>query len=442
MSVRNFAVRRWPWILGAAALGVAIAIPLRIRSRGLARYAAVKAAVLAGGGGLEEFLREAPPVDPGLQARWRRLTDRAVASRIGSTPYRWKVADWLNGGGPEPEGARALYDADAEIRAEASLLLAEGIPLAGAYGWWVAGGGGPVLVPGSARIENLLGVKNLANLLFLQAAMEQDPGPALETLDRMHGVFARPGTLIDAMIGTAVAEIRDETYARLAAVRRLPRAAGERWLSEAPSEPGRVAFAIRGERLLYFEPVAEIVVSGSFSGARLGGPTGAPTGPFDWLRGGGRASGWWLHGAEACARVLEHYAGVEQGIREGTGIPDLPGEGDAAGRLTESLTPNSRAIVSNALGARQRHRVARAFVRALEDPVERLLPPGGPGELPIVVELPQPGRLRVRSDPTGPLPPAWRGIEPPRQPEPEKGPPRPFLWRAAWIEADLPPAVR
>jgi hypothetical protein len=94
------------------------------------------------------------------------------------------------------------------------------------------------------------------------------------------------------------------------------------------------------------------------------------------------------------------------------------------------LCSNMHSIAATALAARRRHRLARAFVRALRAPVEGVLSADGPGDLPFVVEWTGPERLRVRSDGSGPLPPD------------PAGPRKPFVWGNGFVEADLPPSAR
>ena len=441
---RPWWIRRWPWILAVVTVAALVWIPLSIRARGRAHYAAARARMAAAGmgGGLEEFKRDAPVVDPNIQARWRSVVLRAGSCALQMKPLRGRISDWMVGGGPEPEGAREAYEADAEIRADAAALLAEGLPVPGVLGNWLASGGGRINPLGGIHCENLLGVKNLANLFLVQAAFEEDPGAALAVLDRMHEAFARPGALIDGMIGTILADTRDETYARLALAGRLPREAGDWWLAEEPVEPRRVAVSLRGERVLFLEPLAEGIATGTISGADFSMDVGIRSSPSKWLEGRGEASAWWLHGSEAFARVLEYYGEGETALREGSALPTAPDVADAAGRLAGVIHTNLPALASTALMARQRHRTARAFVRAVKAPIEGVLPAGGPAELPIVVERMGAARLRLRTDTSGTLPPAWQGIGLPMPPPDPSGPPKPFVWGYGFIEADLPAPPR
>jgi hypothetical protein len=440
----SFLVRRWPWIAGAAAVAVVVAVPLVVRARGRAHLAEAKARLVALGlgGGLEDLRREAPPVDAALQARWRRAVDGAAGSRFMARPLRWRVADWMNGGGPEPEGARAAYEADGEILAEAAGVLAEGQPVAGILGSWVAGGAGPVHPPGGLRFENLLGVKNLASLFFVQAAFEADPGPSLGALDRMHAAFGRPGCLLDAMIGIVIGDIRDETYARLAAAGRLPGEAGDRWLAEEPVEPERLVRALRGERLFFLQPLFDGLESGTIPLSAVAGGAPLPSNPARWLESRGQASGWWLHGSEAAARILDNFGSVEAALGAGRPVPAEVESEDAAGRLASGLFGNLSAAATSALMGRQRHRMARAFVRACRRPRgelrEGVLLGGGPADFPVLLALPAPGRVRVTVDVNAPVPCALSGLSLPGGPIQEVAKPSPFLWRQTLIEAALP----
>jgi hypothetical protein len=450
--------RRWPWLLAGFVAAALFVLPYAVRSRGRAHLAATRARLAAGGFGasLEDLRRGAPEVDPSTQARWRAVVARAVS--MDRPALRGKAAEWAAGNAvAEPPGARTRYEQDGELRAEAAATLAEGPVTAGGLGSWLAGGGGPIQPAYGVRCENLLGVKGLADLFDMETMFAADPGPALASLDRMHAAFARPGTLIDGMIGLVVAGRRDETCARLALRGRLPREAGDRWLAEEPVEPFRVAESLRGERLLFLGPILEGLESGRVSPSTLGlgSRTSFAQDPGAWMEGRAASSGWWLHGFEAGARVLEYYAGMEEALRKGRRIPPMPTSDGGAGQLTWSMSGNMTAVAMSALLARQSHRLARLFVRVVRMAGE----PGGlpadaaalrarlgasaaildfgPMDYPIVFERPAPDRFRLRADVSGPPLPTLEGIGSPEVPKPTEGK-QPFLWKQLLVEAQPP----
>ena len=447
MSAGAFVRRRWPWLLaGLVAAGV-VAWPLLVRARGIRRWEAAKARLEADGlgGGAAALQRLAPPADPEIQARWRQLVDAACRCNLMKTPPAfWSTKDWMISGGPEPEGARAVYDADAAIRAEAAALFAEGTPVAGVLGNWLAAGGGPVRDPVAYRCENLIGVQYLCNVLTVQAAFEKDPSEALASLEGVERTFARPGAIIDAIIGNVAADLRDQACVRLAAGGRLPPDAAARWLAEEPLYVDRIVLALRGERVFFIEPLAEGVLAGRIPLDALSGTSMNPLLPgvgarLDLPRS--EDFQWWLHGAEAFAISLDRNHGTEKVLASGSPYVE-PGEnGSAAEELASKFGGRFASVAYSVRMARQRHRMARALVRALRgDPATSV--PGGPEDFPLKITRGPAGRVRAALDLDAPRPARWTAEQVPSRDE-NQGGTMPLDWRQTYLEvAPLPPVER
>jgi hypothetical protein len=449
--------RRWPWkwIVPGVVVAVLVVYPVAVRSLGRSQLAETRAR-LAGegfGAGPEDLRRGAPAVDAMLQGRWRDVVRRAVS--MERIKVRIAVADWVVGNvAAEPPGGRKQLEDDAALRAEAAALLAEGPPVAGALGAWLSGSGDPSTV--SIPSENILGVKCLADAFDLEACLAADPGAALAALDRLHDAFAHPGALLDGMIGTMVADRRDEVHVRLAHAGRLPREVADRWLAEPPVEPYRVAASLRGERLLVLGPLLEGFEKGTIQADVFasggGGGSGGSLRIFD---NGGERSAWWLHGFSAGALVLEHEARWEAALRDGTAGPEPIAADGLRGAVVNQMDPNMAAVCSSAYMARARHRLARLYVRVVRMAGEpegvpadtgalrkrlgadaALLDPG-PVDPALVLERPAPGlvRVRVAFDPNPPA--ALRRMYVPEIPKALPGKPS-FAWKYGYIDARLP----
>ena len=234
----------------------------RARSR---LEATVAGHVAAEGGAPFAALRaELARLDPARQddtARWMESVPKAPGVGHRAPP------SWLNALGAteaDLDGA-ATWIEDTGVWADPMLdvLRAHGGCLTS------AGMSLPVLLaegepndPIELRLPNLIAVRSAAGYALLRALTRSDPVPALDDLDRLRAAMRPALTVLDAALGVAVEDTRDDAYLALAIRERLPEARLRAWASEPPSHFDLAADALRGERTCLLVPVARAVADG------------------------------------------------------------------------------------------------------------------------------------------------------------------------------------
>jgi hypothetical protein len=295
----------------------------------------------------------------------------------------------------------------------------------------------------------------VADLLRAASLGEVDPGPLLSALDRLEAVHARPGCVMDAVLGVLLEGSRDHAYLALEAARRLPPAPGDAWMGERCPHPRALADAVRGERHLVIEPFARAMESAGIPrSVVLGGRT---TGR---LEDAGIDMMWWLFGDRAMALALDEAADRESDLRRG-GPPRLRRNFHEEGRAGE-IAELFRNFDFTGLSAARRaeHGLARLGARVLRVSRERGGLPADREELrawlgadgalldgpwigiPVLVERPAPDRIRLRLDPAAPVPPELGNWTVPALPrDDDLG--FPVVLDAGWLEMPAPlPAPR
>lgn len=434
--------RWWHWLLFAAAfvLLMVFTVLFALRTTGRADYQRVSTDLRAKGkvATIDEFIAQAPAVDIKLQEAWHSWSGTApdYPELSGQT---FKRDDWVRyvlGEAPAPTTVlQEIEDRRAQMQVARDLLQDPRL-LVSAYGWLAHD-----LPPGkrslphtaAIRLPNLLHTRSLATWLHHAACTEADPKPALDDLDRFHRALSRPASLIDAMIWTAIAAIRNDTYLHLVLLDRLPTTNRDAWLAEDCRLVAGVADGYDAERVLFNDGWAQMgedtSIFRSFSTLQISHlETGFGTVPADewkeWLSLRWLYSGPWAWATihHDCAVTAEVEALISARLRGETltPIPDwsviLPryrGYGVIA-------MPNLLESGITALDAEARHRMYRVAVTLIADVPTSGLPtdvaalaqrlgnrhwlaPAG-DHLHLTYERLSPERFRVLVSPTSPVP--------------------------------------
>lgn len=397
---------RW-WMIAVATIVVlglgTLAVGVIQRADGKRRYQAQVAAEQVQGrvATVADFVNQTPPVDRTLQHAWAAWSTAHVSGLTDPQYDRAAWNHWLAAGG-EPPGliAATIKQRRADLDPALALLRRGGLLLS-ARGWAAA-----ELPPGrrtlhdvaKVTLPNLLAVRDLASWLGYAAVLAEDPAVHLADLDALRTAMDQPGTLIDAMIALALADIRNRAYVDLALRGGLSNQRAVAWLSESPRSLELVAEGIDGERALFIDGTA----------AWVGEST-----PFDLDRSGtlnhSGPSGWlshldiWVRGLDDCARMAEHNLHLADRLR---GLrPDAPSSIQAKlgalGRLgMASLSQCSLTAHEADAG----ERMARLALRVLMLARQSGLPPDHTALETAVgtVECrPVGDRLRLRYEPLG-----------------------------------------
>lgn len=228
-----------------------------------------------------------PPVDEVVQRRWReweqeQLSTETVGAGLGRQRRLVHVQDWaienlvwtgLGEGCDDsvwlddpssvcpPQAQQALTDAQARLAPIRDLLDNPRL-LLNASGWLAQEHrrGNTLRPAGYAEVPDptLLLTRNIAMALSLECLFDADRSNALRQLDGLVAATQRgKGSLVDAMIGVALAAIRDDTYLRLLRRNALPPAALTAWLAETPPHLARCSDGLVYDALVHQIPFCE-----------------------------------------------------------------------------------------------------------------------------------------------------------------------------------------
>ncbi len=270
----GFRLRWWMWIL--LVLVVIFSAIVGMRQHGWARFQAVQADLKAKGYATTavELVATAPPVDKDRQERlWRAMEvmqnhpwaewrcgtifDR-LREKSETDPDRLKISRNLLDGAIDMENLQSVLD--------------EGPVELSVFGWIERDPGRlakkSLVELGSTRIPVFLVSRGCANWWGSQAIAATDPSTALKRLDHWNQSLGHPGTLIDAMIGIAVSDIRDQTYLWLATRGRLPARQHTDWVNEEPRQIRWVGDAFAGERCLWWQAMSHSSTAEAFGYSR------------------------------------------------------------------------------------------------------------------------------------------------------------------------------
>jgi hypothetical protein len=362
------------WIAAAAAMAALVAVPFVLRARGKAELAAVRARLAAEGrgSGVGDLVPPGLAVDAAVQRHWQGLVARLLPLHAAAGSARRAAVRSAAGENavPDPAG-EALLASHRALRRELRDVLGRTKPVAGSIGAWLADGRPERRAGGLPADANLLGARVALHLLGAEALGGEDPEAAVAALDRLHGAWAHPGNLIEAMIGLVVSSERDEVRALRACAGFPPDAGEEAWLAEEPCEPGRTADGLRGERLGWLGPTLDRFERGELSATAM---AGGAAGPVAWTGLGSREPGtlhWWMHGLAAGARATGRLAAGEAALRDGLPFPDPPRDDGVVEELAGILEPNMFACGYSAFDRRTQGRASRAFVLLVREGARR-----------------------------------------------------------------------
>lgn len=390
-------------VLGLGTLAVGV-----IRADGKRRYQAQVAAEQAQGrvATVADFVNQAPPVDRTLQRAWAAWST-AHANASGWTDPQYDRAAWNHwlaaGGEPPALIAATIEQRRADLDPALALLRRGGLVLS-ARGWAAA-----ELPTGRRTVHdvtrmptpNLLAVRDLASWLGYAAVLAEDPAMHLADLDALRTALDQPGTLIDAMITIAIADIRNRAYVDVALRGGLTEQCAAAWLGERPRSLDLVAEGIDGERALFIDGTAAWVGESTLFDLDRNG-TLNHSGPSGWLS----HLDIWVRGLNDCARMAEHHlhhADRLRGLR-----PDAPLHSSSMQAKLGALGRLGMASLSQcSLTAREAdagERMARLALRVLMLARQSGLPPDhtaletamGTAECRPVGD-----RLRLRYEPLG-----------------------------------------
>lgn len=407
----GFRLRWWMWLIAAGL--VLLSAGLVIRWHGLARLAETQAELRRLGypTTMEELVATAPSVDRDRQARMSLLMN-SRAKWMDNIHHALPANDLRESRFAAADLAKrdqALQDG-ASSMAELERLLAEGPVELSVFGWCERDPAKlrsiDVNRAASSPLPNLTGVRAFVDWWSIQACLAADPEPHLRNLDRLIACQKHPGTLIDAMIGLACHEIRDQVHLWLACRGRLADERLRSWAGEAPHQLAWCAGGYAGERCVFQEPLS-----------RMRWDRGSLT-----FLGGGFFSGCWMflrswptQGHEA-ASTISILATVETDLLGRPRPTPRPTPFGYVSPLGQLLTHNLIECSITATEAATRHRLSRcaALVAAAfrrNGVLAAAMPPDAPARAinanqpALHYERLSPSRFRIGVDPHGPCPP-------------------------------------
>lgn len=244
----------WVWVLGLV-LTVVLAFGV-VRGHGAQRWRAVQRDITACG--LEtdpvRWVARAPVPDPARQAEARRLLEGMGAWKSWNRAWRPTIPTQPGEAIAQAESRRLLADGTADMQAIAS-LLDQGPLLLSMLGWLPRDDGRlrHMAIEDWAKtyIPSLLAMRACALWWANQAALGDDPLPALRRLERWTAATEPAGSLIDAYICVSLHHIRDDALLWLACHGRLPAEEAGRWLGEPTRLLDAGAAGLASERLFF-----------------------------------------------------------------------------------------------------------------------------------------------------------------------------------------------
>ncbi len=271
----GFRLRWWMWIL--LVLVIVFSAIFGMRQHGWTRYQAVQADLKAKGYATTavELVAKAPPVDKDRQERlWRAMEvmkNHPWAEWQGGTIFE-RLREKAENDPDRLKISRNLLDGAIDMENLES-VLDEGPVELSVFGWIERDPGRlakkTLWELATSRIPLLLVSRGCAHWWGSQAIAATNPTTALKRLDCWNKSLEKPGTLIDAMIGLAVGEIRDQVYLWLAVRGRLPAQQQIDWMTEDPQQVRWVADGLAGERCLWWEPMSHSNVAEAFEFTRF-----------------------------------------------------------------------------------------------------------------------------------------------------------------------------
>lgn len=442
MIALRWTPRWWHWLLFAVVfvLLMIFAVLFALRATGRADYQRVIVDLQAKGtvATIDEFIVKAPAVDATVQEAWH-VWSSTFPDYPDSSGHTFNKDDWIRyvlGQAPLPGSVLEEIEGRRKQMQVARDLLQDPRLLVSVYGWLAQD-----LPPGrralphtaAIRIPNLLSTRSLANWLHHAACTEADSKPALDDFDRFHRALSRPASLIDAMIWTAVANIRNDTYLHLALLGRLPATNRDAWLAEDCRLIGGVADGFEAERVLFNGGWTQLGEDTSFLGSFRAlkidqfeyGYGVAPSDAWkEWLSFQWLYSGPWawatIHHDSAITVELQAHISARLRGETMTPVPDWSVTLSRYRGYGAIAMPNLLESGITALEAEAKHRMYRIAVTLLTDAPIRDLPadaadlatrlgtrdwlaPSG-DRLHLTYERLGPERFRLLVSPTSPVP--------------------------------------
>jgi signal transduction histidine kinase len=315
---------------------------------------------------LDQLIASAPSLDPARQGRlwgWMREEPNRQTGHSAGQDESW----FLRGEAQAPEAVTEWMRARAPRMEALRSILAEGPVCTTTLGALAITREHLLTAESHERrvpIPNLIAMREAYRWFGLEAMTVPDPTTALDALDALDRSQQHAGTLIDAMIASACAAMRDRTYLRLVLRDRAPATHLRAWLAEVPDARAQMARAMRGERLLHWAYLADLLERSSLP---RGGDDVADT--IDW----------WLNGDRKIARMGRHNLVAEEvlaGSRPVAALDEFVGDETNQWLFGINVPAMMITIVSTDTG----HRMARSAASLVVAQQRSGVLPGGNDE--------------------------------------------------------------
>ena len=328
--------RHWPWwgwalCVVATLLTMVLSAALMYRQTGMRELRAEVARMQAAGYGVvpADLSKLMPTVDRARQNRaWALLGSAGPSWKEPKFPFAGLAARFsISSRSPEKariehqtEIARLLEDSKT-ARADWATLSSEGPLVLTGLGWLTsdpATSSRTDLETNAAKtIPSLLQVRQLANVLAVEARVATDPRPALASLDAIITGQDHHGYQIDAMILIMVMQIRDDAW--LEAVLRGTNP--QPWLSNTVPCLTRVADSFAIERMLWCGLNTQQILNGKTPVYSAFGWSGGSRSAWDEARDFISNSLWWFLSPTDTMWYLRGITECERLNRDGHGDP-------------------------------------------------------------------------------------------------------------------------
>ena len=430
MLVGRFHLRWWHWLLLIVLFLLLIfsAAVLGLRLSGERRFSEVTEALRSAGkpATIDDVLLVLPPLDEKVQEAWYRWATSAPTYPDDKFPHEiWRR--FVTGHEELPAATRRrIEDLRPVMQPARDLLADEALRI-----------GFSSTVHRFARVEkrtleemgavsapvigDLMAARSLAQWFAHEAALAEDPRPALTDLDHLMRRFQQPLSLIDSMILIAIHDTRDQAYRTLALQGRLPDDLGKAWDAEIPMAYDSIASAFETERVVFNSLMAQSLLSMSWSSAAFssdpaGSGHGQPWTPLQIFAG----TWMWSTGPHDCATIAEVEAHASARLRRERLDPvSATAEHRMQFIIARISLPNLLTCTSSSVKSAAIHRIERLAVRLLtalprqglpRDEAELLAQHGSQslaasGDLPSLrYERLGDDRFRLSIDPATPVP--------------------------------------
>lgn len=237
---------RWWWFVLAFVAILIVSVPVGLsvlRKHNLAAYEA-DGKVLADLGYVMSWDEvEFPVMDAEVQARWKAW-GKGVAMVHGPLESWWHKPTL-----PAPEGAEKLLDEQRhKFGVGLECLRAGVVPgMIAELARHLSVSPSPTYFEG----DSILVIRALASFCRVRALLDPDPSQALADLDRLDKALRHPFSVIDLMVISASAEIRDDAWLEIIRTMRMTRVQAQSWLNNDGAWLERSRSAWMGERLSF-----------------------------------------------------------------------------------------------------------------------------------------------------------------------------------------------